>query len=67
MSQGIIRASRKTVTLVLRIWPEGMEPGVLGGLRYEALHVQSGEVLYFRDAQALAQYIKDLGARIFAA
>lgn len=61
MLQGASRTSRKVVTLVLRFWPEGTRQGVSGGFRCEALHVQSGEVLYFRDAEALAEYINDLG------
>ena len=64
MLQDASRTSWKVVTLVLRFWPEGTREGAHGGFRCEALHVQSGEVLYFRDAKALGQYLDDLGASI---
>jgi hypothetical protein len=53
-------AERDTVvTLVLRLWRAesgGTSPS--GALRFQATHVQSGEVAYFRTMEGVLQHIE---------
>lgn len=60
MTSNARRTTQKIVTLVVRMWPEGSRDGASNGFRCEATHVQSGDVVYFRDVDELAQYIRRL-------
>lgn len=48
------------VTLVLRVWRAGPPHGSAKGFRYEATHVQTGDVAYFRSLEGAAQHIRCL-------
>jgi len=59
------RGPRKIVTLVVRMWPEGPPDAPSDKkLRCEATHVQTGEVVYFRNAGDLVQYIDSLSTSL---
>ena len=60
MTSNASRTRNRIVTLVVRMWPEGSRDGASNGFRCEATHVQTGEVVYFRDVNELAQYINRL-------
>jgi len=50
------------VTLVLRAWRTG--PPHESAFRYEATHVQTGDVAYFRSLERAAQHIRCLVERV---
>jgi hypothetical protein len=54
-----------TVTLVVRLWLDG-SPQRSQGFRYEATHVQTGEVAYFRTLENLVQHIERLREQLLA-
>jgi hypothetical protein len=54
------------VTLVLRAWRGGPSPESADEIRYEARHVQTGEVAYFRSLASAAQHIRCLVERVGA-
>ncbi len=60
MTSNARRTTNRIVTLVVRMWPEGSKDGASNGFRCEATHVQTGEVVYFRDVNELNQYISRL-------
>jgi hypothetical protein len=47
------------VTLVLRLWRAGR-----CDFRYQATHVQTGEIAYFRTIAAVLGYVDDLSDRL---
>jgi hypothetical protein len=53
-------------TLVLRVWRAGSSRESASELRYEARHIQSGEVAYFRSFESAAQHIRCLVERLSA-
>ncbi|MBI2865673.1 MAG: hypothetical protein HYX94_14085 [Chloroflexi bacterium] len=61
MTTNAKRIGNRIVTLVVRMWHEGSRDGASNGFRCEATHVQTGEVVYFRDVQELARYVAHLG------
>ena len=61
MTTNARRIGNRVVTLVVRMWPEGSRDGASSGFRCEATHVQTGEVVYFRNVDELAQYVSRLG------
>jgi hypothetical protein len=52
------------VTLVLRVWQAGPPRGPGRRFRYEATHVQTGDVAYFRSLESAAQHIRCLVDRV---
>ncbi len=62
MTSNARRTTNRIVTLVVRMWHEGSRDGASNGFRCEATHVQTGEVVYFRDVTELVQYIDRLSA-----
>lgn len=50
------------VTLVLRVWRADPPRGTV--FRYEATHVQTGDVAYFRSFESAAQHIRRLVERL---
>jgi hypothetical protein len=52
------------VTLVLRVWQSGPPHGLASTFRYEATHVQTGDVAYFRSFESAAQHIRCLVDRV---
>ena len=54
------------VTLVLRAWRASPSPDAADAFRYEARHVQTGEVAYFRSLESAAQHIRCLVERFGA-
>ena len=51
------------VTLVLRVWRTGLPHGSSDPFRYEATHIQTGDVAYFRSIDGAAQHIQCLVER----
>src|SRR5262249_29250829 len=51
------------VTLVLRVWQTGSPQRTSNAFRYEATHVQTGDVAYFRSLESAAQHIRCLVER----
>ena len=52
------------VTLVLRVWRTGSPHRGSHAFRYEATHVQTGDVAYFRSFDSAAQHIRCLVERV---
>jgi hypothetical protein len=63
MMLGSAAKASPVVTLVLRVWRTGLPHGSSNPFRYEATHVQSGDVAYFRSLDAAAQHIQCLVER----
>ena len=55
--------ARPVVTLVLRLWPTG-PPHQPRAVRYQATHVQSGEVAYFQSLECLAQHVEKFSEQL---
>ena len=53
------RESQPLITLVIRLWQGGTERQP-EGFRFQATHVQTGEVAYFRTIEDVSQHIDRL-------
>lgn len=56
------RRAAPVITLVLRQWRAGgtLEPGAF---RYQTIHVQTGDVAYFRTIDSVMRYVQRLTER----
>jgi hypothetical protein len=63
MIHGSADKAPPVVTLVLRVWRTGLQHGSSNPFRYEATHVQTGDVAYFRSIDRAAQHIQCLVER----
>lgn len=63
MTPGEEGGGRPVVTLVLRMWlvDSDHDPEVF---QFQATHVQTGEVTYFRTTQSVAEHVERLARRI---
>lgn len=58
MMPGSAEGAPAVVTLVLRAWRADPPRGTV--FRYEATHIQTGDVAYFRSFESAAQHIRRL-------
>ncbi len=57
--------TRPLLTLVLRLWQAGAS-NQTQALHFEATHVQTGEVAYFRTCEGVVQHIERLAQQLTA-